>query len=89
MKNTLEEGSDAWSKDARKNIESLEITVTRIGLQGMSKEELGKKINEWDPAKWREAMNQKSSLRIYRQNKEIIEQVDSLYDNRPASMTEV
>ena len=44
MRNTLEEGSDAWRKDVRKSMELLGITVIRI--QGMSKEELGKKINE-------------------------------------------
>ena len=39
MRDTLEEGSDAWSKDARKNMESLGITVTRI--QGISKKKMG------------------------------------------------
>ena len=42
MRNTLEERSDAWNKDARKNMKCLGITVTRI--QGISKKEMGKKM---------------------------------------------
>ena len=55
-------------------------------LKTLSRDQLKKKIQDWDTRMWQEELCQKSSLKIYRSWKKNIKGEEKLYDNRPASV---
>ena len=84
IRNSIVCRADTWSEDSMKILDTLGVSVRR--LKEMTRSEIEKSLLEWDTMKWKEGMAQKSSLEIYRQNKEKVGQVDYMYDNRPNSI---
>ena len=84
IRNSIVCRADTWSEDSMKILDTLGVSVRR--LKEMTRSEIEKSLLEWDTIKWKEGMAQKSSLEIYRQNKEKVGQVDYMYDNRPNSI---
>ena len=60
------------------------LTFSEI-KDGMSKEQLKKKIEDKDTKDWKEELNNKTSLKIYREWKRTIKE-ETFYDNRPSSV---
>lgn len=64
-------------------LEKVGISIHR--LERITRRELEECLREWDTRRWREEMDKKTSLQIYRQHKKKIGEVDHMYDNTPAS----
>ena len=73
-----------WSITSLEYLKCADIPYRK--LKETSKNEIKGKINKWDTMKWREEMDAKSSLAIYRQYKTTIGGEDRAYDNRPSSI---
>ena len=61
-----------------------EINIKYGEIKTMSKEEIKKRVREWDTVKWEEDLNNKKSVKIYKNFKEKIKD-DGCYDNKFAS----
>ena len=59
-----------WTKQVIKYMETLNVDIDLI--ISMDKDELKEKINEFDTAKWRDEMEEKSTLVFYRRKKRLI-----------------
>ena len=82
LEKSKEDRSKWWNK-SKKYIEDINISIGEIAHN--KKEEIDKKIKEWDTAKWKGEMEKKESLNIYRiWRKEIKE--EKVYDNRYSSV---
>ena len=84
MRATIDCRADTWSRDSMNIIETIGISVQR--LEEMKRSQLEKEVLKWDTGRWREGMERKTTLKIYKENKEKIGGVDYLYDNRAASV---
>lgn len=84
MRSTIECRADTWSRDSMNILEALGISVQQ--LEEMKRTQLEKEVLKWDTGKWKEGMDHKSTLKIYKDNKDKIGEVDYLYDNRAASV---
>ena len=73
-----------WYKKIRSYMDKLRITQGQ--LFSMSKEQIKKKIDEWDTEQWREAMESKSTLGIYRQYKTNIKEEKWFLNNNKANI---
>ena len=60
----------------------------RVGIRGIdiSKQEISEKVKKWDKEKWRNDMQEKESLKIYRQFKTDLGGMENIYDNSEASV---
>lgn len=56
------------------------------GHHNLKKEEMKKKVKDWDMKCWKNELKKKSSLEIYREYMEFIGTVNYIYDNTPASV---
>ena len=54
-------------------------------LERMTKTALKKRIKEWDDKQWKEELEAKSSITIYRSAKNTVKE-DPIYDNTPSSV---
>ena len=63
-------------------MDEVKLKVTDIKMQ--SKEEIKQKLIAWDNKQWKHTIESKSSLLIYRQYKDKIQE-ENIYDNRPSS----
>ena len=61
-----------------------ELKMNENDIKNISKVELKKKLEEWDTRRWKEEMNSKTSISIYKRSKSSIQE-DKIYDNTPAS----
>ena len=69
-------------KTTQKYMDEVKLKVTNIEMQ--SKEEIKQKLIAWDNKQWKHEIESKSSLLIYRQYKDKIQE-ENIYDNRPSS----
>ena len=77
----IEQGTK-WMKTTQKYMDEVKLKVTDIEMQ--SKEEIKQKLIAWDNKQWKHEIESKSSLLIYRQYKDKIQE-ENIYDNRPSS----
>ena len=61
-----------WFKKIKLYMDKVEMTQEQLFT--MSKEQIKKKIDEWDTLQWKEGMERKSTLKIYRDNKTSIKE---------------
>ena len=61
-----------------------EVKLKVTGIEMQSKEEIKQKLIAWDSKQWKHKIESKSSLLIYRQYKDKIQE-KNIYDNRPSS----
>jgi len=73
-----------WSKASLEYFKCAEISFRK--LKEISPNEIKNRIKKWDTLKWREEMEEKSSLTLYRQYKSSVGGEDRVYDNRPSSI---
>lgn len=78
-----EEKRDSWILKANDYLHTLGLNVTQ--LKNIKRTVLKEKVRQWDTDMWKEEMNEKSSLEIYRMWKKEIRGEERLYDNRPES----
>ena len=62
----------------KRYMEAMEVDLDSI--QSNSNDEIRKRVNRWDTARWKEETEQKSTLRLYRKYKTEIEEV-KWFDN--------
>ena len=73
-----------WHRDLNDMLTTVSLRYGQVGI--LKKEEIKSKIREWDNKKWQEEMHNKTSLRIYRQQKPEIRSQEDVYDNTAASI---
>ena len=71
-----------WAKTTRGYLESVGMSITE--LERMSKHSLKKHIRKWDDRQWKEELEAKSSIELYRTCKPVIK--DMIYDNTASSV---
>ena len=71
-----------WNKQLNEFLQ--EVNMRYGEIKTMKKEEIKKKIREWDTEKWKEELRSKSSVKIYRNFKEHMKD-DGCYDNKFSS----
>ena len=82
METQLEERSTKWAKMITTQLERVKLTVNN--LRSIKKEELNRKVTSWDDEIWKEEMEKRTSLKVYKRWKVKIKE-DNIYDNTPAS----
>ena len=75
---------DTWTKTTTEFMEKVSLSYTE--LRNLSKTKMKEKIKVWETKKWREEVEEKSSLVIYKRWKNEMKSEETLYDNRPASV---
>ena len=73
-----------WFKTTQKYVN--EINQTFESLEVMSVNEIKRKLNDYDTERWKNEINTKSSIKIYKDWKKEIKE-EPIYDNRPESIT--
>ena len=79
-----EDGKNTWMRTTRKYFEETDLNFRKI--KELSKTQLKNILDKWDTRKWRDELESKSSMRIYRHWKENIKEENEIYDNTPASV---
>ena len=89
MKRIIEEKrhmkKDYWATSTREFMKKVKLSYA--DLKSCTKLEIKKKIKEWYTISWIRELSEKSSLKIYWEWKQEIKSEESLYDNRPSSIT--
>lgn len=84
LRKMMENNESKWMKTTKKYANEIGIKMEEVKL--MKKYDIEKRINIWDTKKWKEEMERKTSLNIYRAEKQNIGQKDeTIYDNTIAS----
>ena len=78
----MEERSSAWAKQILQYMR--EVGITDAELRNLKKEKIKLKVNEWEERRWREGVEEKETLRIYRSKNQIGE--ENIYTNSFGSM---
>ncbi|XP_043202706.1 uncharacterized protein LOC122370834 [Amphibalanus amphitrite] len=78
----LEEKGTKWARMIITHLETLNLN--QGDLRNMKKEELNKKMISWDDKRWKEEVETKTSLKVYKRWKLKIKE-DDVYDNTPQS----
>ncbi|XP_043192465.1 uncharacterized protein LOC122365374 [Amphibalanus amphitrite] len=78
----LEEKSTKWAKMINAHLETLNLS--QKDLRDLKKEELNQNMIRWDDKRWKEEVETKTSLRIYKRWKLKVKE-DDVYDNTPQS----
>ena len=73
-----------WIQKSRKYMDVVKLKATDI--ERKSKQEIKQIFTNWDNEQWKQEIQSKSTLRIYRIHKDNIEE-EHIYDNRPSSGT--
>ena len=76
---------DYWATSTGEFMKKVKLSYA--DLKSCTKLEIKKKVKEWDTNNWIRELSEKSSLKIYREWKKEIKSEESLYDNRPSSIT--
>ena len=76
-----ERGKNRWMRGVVENRRIVEIKGDKI-----TNEEIKKKVRMWDTNEWKKEMEEKASLKLYREWREELGGQDDVYDNREASM---
>ena len=76
---------NTWRNEISNLLKETEITLNE--LRKLNREEIKRRIKEYDKKKWVDEINAKSSLSIYKSKKIELGGAENLYDNRPASIT--
>ena len=82
MMTQMEEDFSRWAKMTKTYLKQVNLTLE--GVSTMGKEEIKKYMKKWDEERWKEEMENKTSIKIYRKHKQHVEE-DPIYDNTPAS----
>ena len=82
MERVREDGLNQWNKKLEEYL--IKINVSFEELVEMDKKEIKKRLNEYDSKKWKEGIERKSSVKIYRRFKKEIRE-ERIYDNRRSS----
>ena len=75
---------DDWVKGVTEAFEETNIRETEV--INISKLKIKKVVNELDTRRWKQELEEKSSVKLYKENKTEIKEV-SIYDNTPSSIT--
>ena len=79
-----ESAGNTWNRGLNRCLEKVGLSYEN--LIEMSKAEIKRKVREYDTGKWKEGLERKASVRIYRENKTEVRE-DRIYDNgRPAQI---
>ena len=79
-----ESAGNTWNRGLNRCLEKVGLSYEE--LIEMSKAEIKRKVREYDTRKWKEGLERKASVRIYRENKKEVKE-DRIYDNgRPAQI---
>ena len=62
-----ESAGNSWNRGLNRCLEKIGISYEE--LTGMGKAELKRKVREYDTRKWKEGLERKASVRIYKDNK--------------------
>lgn len=79
----FEDDRNKWMKVTKTYMNT--VGVRRGNIIRMKKTEIKEATRKWDSANWKEEVNSKSSLVIYKRWKENIKE-EKMYDNRPSSI---
>ena len=71
-----------WIQKSRKYMDVVKLKATDI--ERNSKQEIKRIFTDWDTEQWKQEIQSKSTLQIYRSHKDTIEE-EHVYDNRPSS----
>ena len=82
LEKLINEKSTKWMKTTQKYLNEIKMNV--IDLELRSKEEIKQKVIIWDNEQWTSEIKTKSTLLLYRNFKDKIQEED-IYDNRPSS----
>lgn len=83
LRDMKEDGNYSWMKVTNKYLGEIELRYGDIGR--LTKEKLKEMVKNWDSRKWKEEVNNKTSLKIYEREKVEIRE-ENVYDNRPSSI---
>lgn len=83
MKLQMEKQKSKWSKETSKYLQLLGLKIYDLETKG--KGEIAKSVEKWDVVQWKEEVNAKTSLQVYKVGKENVQE-DPVYDNTPASV---
>ena len=72
-----------WHQTNKKYFEQMKLNYRKISEK--NRKQLNDILNDWDTKTWRAELENKSSLRIYRNYKNEIKEESAIYDNTPAS----
>ena len=82
MVTQMEEGYTRWAKTTKTYLNQIKLKLKDMNT--VSKGEIKEYMRKWDEEKWKEEMESKTSIKIYRKYKLHIEE-DQIYDNTQAS----
>ena len=82
MERVRKDGGNQWNMKLNEYL--VKINVSFEDLVEMDKREIKKKLNEYDSKKWKEGIERKRSVRMYRRFKKDIKE-EKVYDNRRSS----
>lgn len=74
-----------WIKNINKYLECSKLTLRDIGK--LKKEEIKEKLRSWDTEEWKQEVQSKRSLELYKIYKPEIKCEELIYDNTPSSVT--
>lgn len=83
VREMFEDERNKWMKVTKTYMNT--VGVRRGNIIRMKKTEIKEATRKWDSANWKEEVNSKSSLVIYKRWKENIKE-EKMYDNRPSSI---
>ena len=79
----MEDRGDPWIRQLRQHLNQINMNYNTLGrLDG---KDVKKEVYTWGESQWRRTMEEKSTLEMYRTNKEIIRE-EPMYDNTHGSM---
>ena len=78
-----DDGNNQWRNTTQKYME--ESSITNRELQNLKTKEIKRKIRDKDTRQWKEEMENKVTLSIYKKWKKEIKE-EQAYDNRPSSV---
>ena len=82
LERVREDGRNQWNKKLNEYL--IKVNVSFEDLIEMDKKEIKNKLNEYDRKKWKEGIEKKSSVKIYRRFKKDIKE-EKIYDNKRSS----
>ena len=81
LEERIEDARDPWVRTVNGYLRTLEVSLTDIARY--KKDEIKRKVHEWGNRQWKQSMERKSTMEIYRRYKDKIK--ENWYDNSFAS----
>ena len=79
----LESKKSSWAKTIKGYLKSVGLSTAELDV--MNKSALKKHMQDWDNRQWKEELEARTSIEVYRMAKTAIRE-DPIYDNTPASV---